>query len=91
MVVGTLRRRASKASAARGHRLRWLKPFYSRRMVPSASNLARNAKYGDSLRVVLTGDCIRCGAWAQVDTRPPANGVEVGGPAVAVNCLGVKR
>lgn len=27
-----------------------------------------------------------CDAWVQVTTRPPANGINIGGPAVAVSC-----
>jgi len=30
--------------------------------------------------------CIRCGAWVQVDTQPDANGIDIGGPAVALSC-----
>jgi hypothetical protein len=28
----------------------------------------------------------RCGAYVQVDTNPPPNGIDIGGSAVAVNC-----
>jgi len=35
---------------------------------------------------VATGECTRCPAWVQVMTDPPANGVDIGGPAVAINC-----
>lgn len=34
-----------------------------------------------------SAECASCGAWVQVDTDPPANGVDVGGPAVAVDCV----
>lgn len=27
-----------------------------------------------------------CGAYVSVDTRPPANGIDIGGEAVALNC-----
>ncbi len=27
-----------------------------------------------------------CGAGVQVDTKPPANGINIGGSAVAINC-----
>lgn len=30
--------------------------------------------------------CARCGRQAAVDTQPPANGIDIGGPAVAVSC-----
>jgi len=33
-----------------------------------------------------TGTCEHCGAWAQIDTNPAPNGIDIGGPAVAVNC-----
>jgi hypothetical protein len=37
-------------------------------------------------RETQTGTCDTCGAWVQVDTRPEPNGIDIGGPAVAVNC-----
>jgi hypothetical protein len=30
--------------------------------------------------------CKTCGAWVQVQTNPPPNGIDIGGPAVAINC-----
>ncbi len=33
------------------------------------------------------GTCEHCGAWVQVLNRPQANEIEIGGSAVAVNCL----
>ena len=30
--------------------------------------------------------CKTCGAWVQVQTNPPANGIDIGGPAVAESC-----
>jgi hypothetical protein len=30
--------------------------------------------------------CKHCAMWVQVDTNPPANGIDIGGPAVALNC-----
>ena len=35
---------------------------------------------------IQDGYCVECGAWVQVCTNPPANSVDIGGPAVAVNC-----
>ncbi len=29
----------------------------------------------------------KCGAWVTVDTRPPANGIDIGGTAVVLNCF----
>jgi hypothetical protein len=33
-------------------------------------------------------ECSICGASVEVDTRPPANGIDIGGPAVAIGCGG---
>ena len=32
------------------------------------------------------GACARCGAQVSVDLSPPANGIDIGGPAVALSC-----
>ena len=34
-----------------------------------------------------TSYCEECGLWVQVDPNPPANGIAIGGPAVAVDCV----
>jgi hypothetical protein len=36
----------------------------------------------------LTGiiNCQRCDAWVMIDTNPPANGIDIGGPGVAITC-----
>ncbi|RDJ35688.1 MAG: hypothetical protein DWQ19_12790 [Crenarchaeota archaeon] len=33
-------------------------------------------------------ECRHCGKWVQVDTEPSPNGIDIGGPAVALNCGG---
>lgn len=38
-------------------------------------------------RYIAVSDCERCGKSVQCDTRPPANGIDIGGEAVALNCL----
>ena len=30
--------------------------------------------------------CIECQAWVQVDPNPAPNGIDIGGPAVAIRC-----
>lgn len=30
--------------------------------------------------------CTVCGAWVQLDTAPTANGIDMGGPALALEC-----
>ena len=32
--------------------------------------------------------CLKCGKWVQVDCSPPPNGIDIGGPAVAIGCKG---
>ena len=38
---------------------------------------------GGSLQL---GTCDTCGAEVQIATKPAANGIGIGGPAVAINC-----
>ncbi len=35
--------------------------------------------------------CRECGAWVQVDPSPPPNGIDIGGPAVAIGCEEYER
>jgi hypothetical protein len=30
--------------------------------------------------------CLNCGKWVQVDCAPMPNGIDIGGPAVALGC-----
>jgi hypothetical protein len=66
-----LREQAEKSAEFRGHTLGPWKP-----------NLIFPAKR----RAVELSICIFCGEWAEVDTCPLPNGIEVGGTAVAVEC-----
>ena len=47
---------------------------------------------GNVIREAYTGTavCVKCSAWVQVETHPWPNGIEVGGPAVAVSCAEFK-
>ena len=40
----------------------------------------------DGLRITSIAGCTRCKCGVMVDTRPPANGIDIGGSAVAVGC-----
>jgi hypothetical protein len=31
--------------------------------------------------------CMNCGKWIQVESNPAPNGIDIGGPAVALNCM----
>jgi len=31
-------------------------------------------------------ECVHCKMWVEVDTNPPANGIDIGGSAVALDC-----
>lgn len=35
-------------------------------------------------------ECVKCGAFVQVDSSPAPNGIDIGGDAVAINCPEVK-
>lgn len=65
----TLRRDAATACKARGHSMRWSKPF-------------EKSTRGQAQQ----GDCRLCGAWVQVQNYCSANEIEVGGPAVGLEC-----
>jgi transcription elongation factor Elf1 len=41
--------------------------------------------HGES-KSIANSSCKKCGAWVQCNTRPLPNGIDLGGPAVAVNC-----
>lgn len=52
-----------------------------------------NLTYGEGWknpgpRYTAISDCLVCGMSVEVDTRPPANGIEIGGEAVALTCEG---
>ncbi len=32
------------------------------------------------------GTCKHCGAWVQLNIKPLPNDIDIGGPAVAINC-----
>lgn len=40
-------------------------------------------------REVWQAVCGVCGKSVQIDTNPPANGIDIGGEAVALNCRGM--
>lgn len=66
----TLTIEADKAATWRGHRLQWGAPYHGEH------------------NSIHEGTCTHagCEAWVQVMTTPPANGIDIVGPAVAVNC-----
>lgn len=50
-----------------------------------------NLTYGEGWRnpgprYTASAECQECGMLVDVDTRPPANGIEIGGEAVALFC-----
>ncbi len=66
-----LKEQAEQSAEFRGHILG-----------PWKSNLIFQTKK----RAVELSICIYCGEWAEVDTCPLPNGIDVGGTAVAVEC-----
>jgi hypothetical protein len=39
-------------------------------------------------RSIQNGVCSVCGEWVQINDTPLPNDIEIGGPAVAINCVG---
>ena len=66
-----LKEKAERSAEFRGHTL---------------GSWKSNLIFPTKTRVVELSICIYCGEWAEVDTRPLPNGIEVGGTAVAVEC-----
>ena len=73
-----LRAEALEACEMRGHK-----------MGPFEGDMRAHTCLGKVIREAYTGTavCVVCGAWVQVETHPWPNGIEVGGPAVAVSCV----
>jgi hypothetical protein len=67
-----LRRDAARSTAWRGHRMKWTYPL----------------RWGLSGRELAVGVCRRCGMEVCCDPKPEANGIDIGGEAVALNCKG---
>ena len=66
-----LKEKAERRAEFRGHILGPWKP---------------NLIFPTRTRAVELSICIYCGEWAEVDTCPLPNGINVGGTAVAVEC-----
>jgi hypothetical protein len=52
----------------------------------SATELGHKIRWGKTLPVACIGKCVFCGAWVQVLTHPQPNQIDIGGPAIALNC-----
>lgn len=66
-----LKEKAERSAEYHGHTLGPWKP---------------NLIFPTTSRTVELSMCIYCGEWAEVDTCPLPNGINVGGTAVAVDC-----
>ena len=42
-------------------------------------------------RYTQQGNCTKCPAWVDLNTNPPANGIDIGGPAVALDCPAIPK
>lgn len=71
--IHVLRERAARATAARHHRMQW----------SPATNLS---SFLGGTRYIQMAECRWCHAHVMLDTKPPANGIDIGGEAVALNC-----
>lgn len=56
----------------------------------STSHRGHRMSWQDDLWDSL-GTCIRCGMEVQLLLKPQANEIDIGGPAVALNCIGPRR
>jgi len=68
--LNVLKKQAQSSTAWRGHRMQWGHPFFHR---------WSNANLQD-------GVCSHCGAAVQLNDNPAANGIDIGGNAVALDC-----
>jgi hypothetical protein len=66
-----LKRQARESAVSRGHMM-------------DRFQQQDNRGYAD--RFIGLSECLLCGMYVQVDTRPAANGISIGGPAVALGC-----
>lgn len=71
MKLSTLRKRAQRATKARGHAMRWQSPF-GRADGPQSQYAV----------------CKHCARDVLIVEAPAPNGIDIGGPAVALNCEG---
>ncbi len=46
--------------------------------------MSRFRRSKDKRRAV--SDCVNCGKGVAVDTKPMPNGIDIGGPAIAIGC-----
>ena len=74
---GELAAQAQAACAARGHDMPILE--WDVRVHTCLGHVIREQHIGYA-------ECRKCGAWVQVDTYPEANGIDIGGSAVATSC-----
>lgn len=70
MTIYELRESAEKGATWRGHKIKWGYPIH----------------YSNVARVVQFGVCRNCKMEVMLDTKPPPNGIEISGEAVALNC-----
>jgi len=69
--LNKLKKEAEAACSFRGHVMQWEPPVY---------NYMRPGRH------ILSGMCVDCKKWVQVNTMPMPNDIEIGGDAVALNC-----
>jgi len=68
--LSLLRTEAEESCKLRGHEIEWRRPLMS--------------KLSNS--TIQNGVCKHCGEWVQLTDNPQPNGIDIGGPAVALNC-----
>ena len=68
--INDLKNEAEISCTLRGHIMEWEKCFFHKW---SNSNLQ-------------DATCKKCGLWVQICDNPQPNGIDIGGPAIAVNC-----
>jgi hypothetical protein len=74
-------------SAARQHRLRGRARYAAERRGHVLTHFA----YDSARKLSASAQCVLCHAWVQVNVRPAANEIDVGGTAVALNCKAVDK
>lgn len=82
--IGSLKHVAARLCKRRGHRMTWSRVQETTSIVAGSSNGALASSVPSC---EVDGRCRECGREVHLCTVPPANGIDMSGEALAVNCV----